>query len=73
MALAGTGDALGALLMSAVDAAVAGASEDNPPSRTDIYKAMGNAIITHIVANGTAAILTAGVQPGASALPGNIV
>lgn len=73
MPLVGTGDALGAALLAAVDAAVAGASADSPPDRTSIYKAMGNAIIAHILAHGTGAVITAGAQPGAAALPGNLL
>ena len=72
MALAGTGDELGAAIMAGIDAAVSGASDSNPPDRGVIFRAMGNAIINHILAHGTGAIITAGVQAGAAALPGNI-
>lgn len=68
MALAGTGDALGAAIMAAVDAACAGGNADRPA----IWRAIGNAIITHMIDNGTDSILVVGVQPGGGTVPGAI-
>lgn len=69
MALAGTGDALGAAMQAAVDGAVAGGGE---PNRAAVYKALGNAIIAHFLSNGTGAIAVLAVQPGAGTAIGNI-
>jgi hypothetical protein len=54
MPLSGTGPVLGAALQAALDAAVAG---DGPPDRGAAFRAMGEAIITHIIANGVGAVL----------------
>ena len=54
MPLTGTGPVLGAALQAAVDAAVAA---DGPPDRAAVFRAMGETIIAHIVANGVGAVL----------------
>ena len=47
MALSGT--VLGDLIMANIDAAVAAHHESNPTQRQAIFRAMGEAIVTHIL------------------------
>lgn len=68
MALTGTGAALGAAMKSAVH----GLPEADKSNPDKVYKAMGEAIIAHIISNGVAATTTLGTA-GATPLPGNIV
>lgn len=59
MPLAGTGDILGDAIRAAIDAT---------PDKTDrsaIFRAIGNAIVAHIIANGVVAVASVtGVTPG---------
>lgn len=59
MALTGTGDVLGAAIKSAIDSL----SDEEKQNRDEIFKAIGEAIIAHIIANGIGAV--AGVTTGA--------
>jgi len=52
MSLAGTGDALGDLIRSTIDAL----STADKANRTKVFHAIGEAIIAHIIANGSNAI-----------------
>ncbi len=56
MALAGTGDVLGDACKAAVD----GVSD--PTDRTEVFRALGNAIIDHIISNGTSAVTVVSVS-----------
>jgi hypothetical protein len=58
MALTGTGAVLGAAMKSAVD----GLTDEQKQDRDEVFKAMGEAIIAHIIANGVAAVF--GVTTG---------
>lgn len=67
MPLTGTGPVLGAAILAAIDQAVAANPVTTPVQRQQIWTAVGNAIINHIVANGVAAVLVpsvSGVTPG---------
>lgn len=64
-----SGDALGLAIKAAVDAYIAGLGS-NPVDRTEMFKAMGNAIVTYITTN--AVTSTPGASPGATVLPGVI-
>jgi hypothetical protein len=68
MPLTGTGDILGL----AIKAAIHGLTDEQKQDPDTIFKAMGNAIIAHIIANGTGATVTLGTA-GATPLPGNII
>lgn len=61
------GDILGAAIMAAIDAEIAGTPIDTTV-RADIWKAVGNAIVNHIQLNAVVTLgvaSAAGVQPGA--------
>jgi len=66
MPLTGTGDVLGMAMKAQVDAV------PDKSVRDDVWKAMGRAVIAHVIANGANAITVtvasvAGVTPGPSA------
>jgi nucleoid-associated protein YgaU len=58
MALTGTGNVLGDAVKAAIDAI----PEDQRSDRTLVFRAMGTAIINHIIANGASAVQISG-QP----------
>lgn len=63
------GAALGVLMKSKVDAAVAGLAspigQQNPAMRDAIYRALGEAIVEYIQTNATVAVASvSGVTPG---------
>jgi hypothetical protein len=66
MPLTGTGDALGLALKVAVDAV------PDKTDRDEVFKAMGNAIVAHLILNGLAAVLVPGALGGGPGLPGNL-
>lgn len=64
MPLAGTGATLGSLIKSNIDAL----TDEQKKDRDELFRAMGEAIIAHILANGTGAVAVvsvAGVTTGA--------
>lgn len=62
MAWTGTGIALGDAMLAAIDAAVASSAEAGPAQRRAIWRAIGTAIIAHLVANGTGAVAVVSVS-----------
>lgn len=53
MPLTGTGDALGNLIKGNIDALTDAQKQD----RVQVFHAMGQAVIAHIIANGTSAVI----------------
>lgn len=65
MPIVGQGDALGSLLKAAVDGVVASATASGQAvDRDAMFKAMGNAIVAFLLANGDVAVLTGPGAPG---------
>ena len=50
------GKVLGDLMLSAIDQAVAGHPKASPEQRKAIWEAIGDAIVSHVVANGVVTI-----------------
>ena len=55
MALTGTGNALGDAMQAAIDAVV------DKTDRQAVFRAMGTAIIAHVIANGSSAVAISGL------------
>lgn len=68
MPLLGTGAALGFAMKSAVD----GLSDAQKADRDEVFKAMGEAIIGHILSNGVGAVQVPLATGGGPGLPGNL-
>lgn len=62
MALNGT--VLGDLIMANIDAAVAAHQESNPAQRQAIFRAMGEAIVVHILTAQVVVVSVSGVTTG---------
>ena len=65
MPLTGTGNVLGLAMKAAVD----GLSDAQKKDRDEVFKAMGTAIIAHLIANGASAVAVVSVS-GVTTGPG---